>query len=41
MEVYEGTWQQNKRTGLGKHTWPDGKVYEGIWHEDQRSGEGK
>jgi hypothetical protein len=37
---YTGQWLENKKTGFGKLTWPDGSSYEGIWMNDQANGLG-
>ena len=38
--VYEGEWQDGKRHGQGKETYPDGFFYEGEWKDDKRHGYG-
>ena len=30
-EVFEGTFNEGKRQGIGKLKWNDGAVYEGEW----------
>lgn len=37
---YEGYWQHDKSTGLGRLTHMDGDVYTGEWKDDQASGHG-
>ena len=39
--MYEGEWEEDKRHGYGKFTWPDGKVYDGQWENDEPHGKGK
>ena len=38
--VYEGSFKNGLRNGLGKYTMPDGFTYEGQWKDDQIQGKG-
>ena len=38
--VYEGSFKNGLRNGLGKYTMPDGFTYEGEWKDDQIQGKG-
>ena len=38
--VYEGSFKNGLRNGLGKYTMPDGFTYEGEWRDDQIQGKG-
>lgn len=38
--TYVGDYQDNKRSGQGTYTWPDGTRYVGEWRDDKRSGQG-
>ena len=38
--VYDGLWEDNKRSGSGVMIWPDGHRYEGEWSDDKCSGSG-
>jgi len=38
---YSGTWENEKRNGLGTYTWADGQKYIGYWKNDVRHGHGK
>ena len=38
--VYEGSFKNGLRNGLGKYTMPDGFKYEGEWKDDQIQGKG-
>lgn len=33
-EVYEGLWDKDMRSGLGKASFVNGDVYEGIWMDN-------
>lgn len=35
---YYGDWNNNRRTGFGKLTYPDGKYYEGHYLNDLKEG---
>ena len=37
---YEGDWKDDKRTGYGTYTWPDGDKYVGEYKDDERCGRG-
>merc|ERR1711924_289399 len=32
--VYNGSWREDKRHGVGVMEWPDGRRYEGFWADD-------
>jgi hypothetical protein len=38
--TYEGEWKDNKMSGRGFCTWPDGRSYDGEWLEGGRNGLG-
>jgi len=38
--VYQGNWEQGKRTGNGQFKYPDGTTYKGSWKNNQRHGMG-
>ena len=38
--VYEGSFKNGLRNGIGKYTMPDGFTYEGEWKDDQIQGKG-
>ena len=40
VDVYEGTYQENKRNGKGTMKYANGDVYTGLWLDDERNGEG-
>ena len=37
---YSGAYDNGKRQGLGKMTFPDGSYYHGMWEDNKRCGEG-
>jgi hypothetical protein len=39
--MFIGEWQDNKITGRGMYTWPDGRKYEGEWLNNNMHGKGK
>ena len=39
--VYEGEFQDSKRTGSGKFKWPNGDVYVGEFKDGELNGYGK
>lgn len=39
-DIYEGTFENGKRHGTGKYTWPSGNAYEGDWVMGARTGTG-
>ena len=41
VDLYKGSFVDNKREGFGRHFWPDGAEYEGDWKNDKRNGKGK
>jgi hypothetical protein len=38
--VFEGSFENDKKNGLGKMSWPNGDVYTGVFRENMRSGKG-
>jgi antitoxin component YwqK of YwqJK toxin-antitoxin module len=36
--VYDGLWDNGKRSGLGKMYYADGDIYQGLWKEDKKVG---
>lgn len=38
--VYEGEYENDKKHGVGKFTWPSGRSYEGQWVSGRRQGVG-
>ena len=36
--TYEGHYEYNEKSGLGKYSWADDKIYIGEWRGDQMSG---
>lgn len=30
--IYEGSYEDELKEGLGRFVWPDGRVYNGYWH---------
>ena len=41
LDLYKGSFVDNKREGFGRHLTPDGFEYEGEWKNDKRIGQGK
>ena len=41
VDLYKGSFVDNKREGFGRHLTPDGFEYEGEWKNDKRNGKGK
>ena len=39
-DVYEGTYQENKRNGKGTMNYANGDVYTGLWLDNERNGQG-
>ena len=37
---YEGFWQSNKKTGLGRYVYPDKSIYFGFYYQDKPDGIG-
>ena len=38
--VYEGQFEEDKKTGFGVYKWLDGRQYEGYWHKGKQHGLG-
>ena len=38
--VYEGQFEEDKKTGFGIYKWLDGRQYEGYWHKGKQHGLG-
>jgi antitoxin component YwqK of YwqJK toxin-antitoxin module len=38
--VYRGEYVDDKKHGIGKFTWPDGRVYDGGWANGKQHGSG-
>ena len=38
--IYIGTWDNDKRAGKGKMTYPNKTIYEGEWMDDVKHGFG-
>ena len=41
VELYKGSFVDDKREGFGKYCHPDGYEYEGEWKNNKRNGKGK
>lgn len=39
--VYDGEFQEGKKSGMGTFKWTDGRSYTGMWKENKRHGYGK
>jgi hypothetical protein len=38
--LFQGSFEENKRSGFGSYTYANGDVYEGLWKNDLKNGEG-
>ncbi len=41
IHSFVGEYYMDKKHGMGRYTWADGRIYEGMWQNGKQHGEGK